>query len=59
MIRDTAKQFSEENLMPFAMEWDKNSIFPIETIKSCGELGFGGIYVGEKYGGSGLNRVDA
>lgn len=43
---------------PYALEWDANSHFPVPTIKSSAELGFGGIYVPENLGGSGLGWMD-
>lgn len=59
MIRNMALEFQEEKLLPFANEWDKKSYFPVEVMKEAAELGFGGIYVEEKWGGSGLKRLDA
>ena len=34
-------------------------IFPVDTLKKAGELGFGAIYCKEENGGTGLNRMDA
>lgn len=56
MIASLSRKFAEENLLPFANQWDANSEFPVETIKKSAELGFGGIYVKEEVGGSGLGR---
>jgi alkylation response protein AidB-like acyl-CoA dehydrogenase len=36
------------------MEWDETQEFPIELFKKMGHLGFMGVLVPEKYGGSGL-----
>ncbi len=58
-IKEMAKSFSETELMPYASEWDQKEIFPIETLKKSAELGLAAIYVDEKYGGSGLNRLSA
>jgi hypothetical protein len=44
---------------PHAREWDENSVFPVGTLRKAAELGFGGIYVGDDVGGSGLTRLDA
>jgi isobutyryl-CoA dehydrogenase len=46
-------------LEPFASEWDENKHFPKDTYKRAAELGFGGIYVNEAYGGCGLGRLEA
>jgi alkylation response protein AidB-like acyl-CoA dehydrogenase len=56
---ETAKQFADQALAPFAAKWDKEHIFPVDTIKQAGELGFCGIYTPESEGGLGLSRLDA
>ena len=58
-IKEMAKSFSESELMPYASEWDQNEIYPLETLKKSAKLGLAGIYVDEKFGGSGLNRLAA
>jgi alkylation response protein AidB-like acyl-CoA dehydrogenase len=58
-IRDMARDFAAEHLAPFAVEWDRNKTFPMETLRAAAALGMGGIYVDETYGGSGLSRLDA
>jgi|TARA_B110000003_G_scaffold268192_1_gene297361 hypothetical protein len=58
-IQEMAKNFAETEFAPFASEWDQNEIFPVETLKKAAELGLAAIYVNEKYGGSGLSRLDA
>ena len=55
---ELAKSFSENELKPYAAKWDEESVFPIETFKKFGELGFAGIFVNEDVGGTGLSRVD-
>ncbi len=56
---ETAKQFADQALAPFAAKWDKEHIFPVDTIKQAGELGFCGLYTPESEGGLGLSRLDA
>lgn len=58
-FRDSARQFMEKALRPFAAEWDANSIFPVETLREAGQLGFCGLYTPEHAGGRGLSRLDA
>lgn len=58
-IRDMARDFAGEHLAPFAVEWDRDKIFPLETMRAAAALGMGGIYVDEAHGGSGLSRLDA
>ncbi|MDB2384358.1 acyl-CoA dehydrogenase family protein [Endozoicomonas sp.] len=56
---DAARQFAEQSLAPYAAEWDKNSFFPVETIKEAANLGFCSLYTNESIGGLGLSRLDA
>ncbi len=58
-IQDMTAAFAAENVAPHALDWDKNRHFPSDVIRSTGELGFGGIYLSEDVGGSGLGRLDA
>lgn len=57
MIRDAARDFAKAELQEGVIERDKNEIFPTEQIKKMGELGFLGMMVDSKYGGSGLDTV--
>ena len=56
---DTAKQFAEQELAPYAALWDKDHIFPKSTIQKAGELGFCSLYTPEEVGGLGLSRLDS
>ncbi|MCH1542643.1 MAG: isobutyryl-CoA dehydrogenase [Alphaproteobacteria bacterium] len=58
-IQDMARDFAAEKLAPFAMQWDEEKHFPVETLKEMAGLGFAGIYLQEEHGGSGLSRFDA
>ncbi|MEZ5871295.1 MAG: isobutyryl-CoA dehydrogenase [Nitratireductor sp.] len=58
-IYDMAHAFGMENIAPKAIEWDETGHFPIDVVRSVGELGLAGIYVREDVGGSGLGRLDA
>jgi alkylation response protein AidB-like acyl-CoA dehydrogenase len=58
-IQDMARGFAAEKLAPYAMQWDEEKHFPVETLKEMAALGFAGIYLNEEYGGSGLSRFDA
>ncbi len=59
MFADTAKQFSDSELLPNAAKWDQEHIFPKEIISKAGELGFCGLYAPEDAGGLGLSRLDS
>ncbi|GGF56695.1 acyl-CoA dehydrogenase family protein [Alteromonas lipolytica] len=56
---DVASQFARQALAPFAAEWDKNHIFPVDTLRQAGELGFCGLYTPQADGGLGLSRLDS
>src|SRR5260370_10139005 len=58
-FRDTARQFATEKMLPHAAKWDAEKIFPVEALREAAALGFGGIYVRDDVGGSGLSRLDA
>lgn len=58
-IYDMAKAFGEDAIAPNAYAWEKAGTIPRDILQEAGQLGLGGIYVSEEYGGSGLNRVDA
>ncbi len=57
MIRDAARDFAKNELLPGVIERDDKQQFPAEQIKKMGELGFLGMMVDPKYGGSGLDTV--
>ncbi|WP_264406351.1 acyl-CoA dehydrogenase family protein [Vibrio owensii] len=59
MFADTAQQFAAERLAPMAAEWDEKQIFPKDTLREAGELGFLSLYTPEEQGGLGLSRLDA
>ncbi|MBT2496487.1 MULTISPECIES: acyl-CoA dehydrogenase family protein [Microbacterium] len=57
-ILSAVREFAEAELAPFAAERDEKHIFPRESLNRGGELGLGGIYVREDFGGAGLSRSD-
>ncbi len=52
LIRDMAQSFAQEQIKPFASEWDEKGQYPAEALAQMGELGFLGMLVPEQYGGS-------
>jgi alkylation response protein AidB-like acyl-CoA dehydrogenase len=54
MIAQSIKDFAEQNIRPYIMEWDEAQIFPKELFKKLGAMGFMGVLVPEELGGSGL-----
>ena len=57
MIQKAARDFAQAELLPGVIERDEKQIFPTEQIKKMGELGFLGMMVDPKYGGSGLDTI--
>ncbi len=57
MIQQAARDFAQSELLPGVIERDEKQIFPAEQIKKMGELGFMGMMVDPKYGGSGLDTI--
>jgi alkylation response protein AidB-like acyl-CoA dehydrogenase len=57
MIRDAARDFAQAELLSGVTDRDEKEIFPAEQVKKMGELGFLGMMVDPKYGGSGLDTV--
>ncbi len=58
-ILDMAQRFTADEITPNAADWDEQHVFPRETIELGAQLGFGGIYVSEEFGGCGLGRLEA
>jgi alkylation response protein AidB-like acyl-CoA dehydrogenase len=58
-IVDMAERFTAEQITPHAARWDAEHVWPRETIRTAGSLGFGAIYLSEADGGTGLSRVEA
>ena len=57
MIQQAARDFAQTELLPGVIERDNEQKFPYEQVKKMGELGFLGMFVDPKYGGSGLDYV--
>jgi len=56
-IKDTAKDFAENEIAPTAVERDIKAEFPAEIVKKLGELGFMGMMVSPDWGGAGMDTV--
>ena len=54
-IRDTCREFAEQEIKPLAEEMDHTGQFPYALIKRMGELGLLGLPFPEKYGGAGAD----
>ena len=56
-VRDAARDFTQSILLPGVIERDEKMEFPKDQIAQLGELGFMGMMVDPKYGGSGMDAV--
>ncbi len=54
-IRDTCREFAEQEIKPLAEEMDATGKFPYELIRKMGELGLLGLPFSEEYGGAGAD----
>ncbi len=57
MIQQAARDFANSELLPGVVERDDSQKFPWELVQKMSELGFMGMMVNEKYGGSGLDTL--
>jgi glutaryl-CoA dehydrogenase len=57
MVRDTARRFIEENLIPIIEECNREGRFPRELVKPMGEMGFFGANL-HGYGCAGMSNVE-
>lgn len=57
MIRDMARKFAREQLLPNAARWDREAHFPREELTAMGRLGLLGMNVPTEWGGSGADSV--
>ena len=57
MIQQAARDFAQNELKPGVIERDEHQKFPADQVRKLGELGFLGMMVSEKFGGSGLDAL--
>jgi len=57
MIRQAARDFAQNVLMPGVIERDTHQTHPTEFVKQMGELGFMGLMSGEQYGGAAMDTL--
>jgi alkylation response protein AidB-like acyl-CoA dehydrogenase len=56
-VKEAARDFAQNVLKPGVIDRDNNQRFPVEEIKQLAELGFMGMMVDPKYGGSGMDTM--
>jgi len=57
LVRDTARDYAQEKLMPRILEANRHEIFHREILDEMGELGLLGSTLPPEYGGAGVNHV--
>ena len=57
MVRDTAREFAQQNLMPRVIEANRSERFDREIMNEMGSIGMLGSTLPEKYGCAGANYV--
>ena len=57
-VQELARDFAKKEIDPIVEETDEAQRFPTEVFEKAGELGFLGVLVPERYGGSGLGYVE-
>lgn len=57
LIKETAQDFANTHLSPGVIERDEEQKFPKDQIRSMGELGFMGMMIPERWGGSDLDTI--
>ncbi len=57
MVKKMARDFAEEEMIPFVAEWEEKNEIPMEFYDKMGKLGMLGAPIPEEYGGSGMDYV--
>lgn len=57
MIRNVARDFAQNELLPGVIERDKHAIYPKEQVAKMQEMGFLGMMTSTDYGGGGMDTL--
>lgn len=57
-VMQAARDFAQQQIRPYLMEWDESQEFPVHVFKELGKLGMMGVLVPESYGGAGLGYFE-
>jgi len=57
LIKQTAKDFAQNELLPKVLDRDENKIWPADAVKKMGELGFMGMMASPDYNGGGMDAI--
>src|SRR2546427_7822470 len=57
LLRKTVHEFAEREIRPKSLAYDESQEYPMEWARAMAKLGLLGVFVPEKYGGSGLDAI--
>lgn len=57
-VAQTARDFAQQHIKPYVMDWDESQEFPVQVFKEMGKLGMMGVLVPHEYGGAGLSYFE-
>ena len=57
-VAEVARNFAQQHIKPFVMEWDEAQEFPVNKFKELGKLGMMGVLVPVEYGGAGFGYFE-
>src|SRR3954451_16527909 len=55
LVKETAREFADKEIVPRARENDRNERFDMELVGKLAEMGFLGAILSEEYGGRGID----
>jgi alkylation response protein AidB-like acyl-CoA dehydrogenase len=56
-LKELAHRFTEERIVPFAQQWDRDEAIDRALVPRLGEVGFLGLGIDEEFGGSGGDNL--
>ncbi|MBK8848891.1 MAG: acyl-CoA dehydrogenase [Saprospiraceae bacterium] len=56
-VKEAARDFTQQVLLPGVIERDKNMKYPLEEVKKMAEMGFLGMMVSPEYSGGGMDTL--
>jgi butyryl-CoA dehydrogenase len=57
LFRGVVRDFAQAEIAPHAEEWDRDHVFPVDTVLGMGKLGLFGLPFPEEYGGGGADYI--
>ncbi|MET9231845.1 acyl-CoA dehydrogenase family protein [Lentzea sp. NPDC003310] len=56
-LRELARRFTDDRIVPHAQRWDREEAIDRDLVPALGEVGFLGLGIDERYGGSGGDNL--